>query len=86
MLRPLGPAIATAFSDYEPPCDVIAMVQRMLNSVPEKYLVGLSEVVLTNTEALSRVRRRGVTKSRRKKVQILRARGLYHPAFRNRGA
>ena len=46
--------ITASYSDYTPPFAVEPIVQRMLDSVPEKYLIGLSEVVLTNTLGLSR--------------------------------
>lgn len=80
------PAIIIAFSGYNPPCNVVKMVRGMLDSVPEKYLVGLSEVVLTNAAALTRSRRRSVTRSRGRKVRQNEARGLYHPAFQKREA
>ena len=53
----------------------------MVDTVPPKYLVGLSEVVLTNSSGLSRERRRSATKSRRKKLRTSTARGLYYPAW-----
>lgn len=84
--RRTGPFITASFSGYEPHFDVIAMVQRIVDSVPEKYLLGLTKVVLTNAGALSRNRRRGVTKSRGRKVRIKEARGLYHPAYHQCGA
>jgi len=80
------PLITTCFSDYEPPFDVVAAVRGMLSSVPPKYLVGMSEVVLTNTAALNRSRRRDVTKSRKRKVRQAAARGLYHPAWNGKPA
>ncbi|HKF48744.1 MAG TPA: hypothetical protein VKB38_15405 [Terracidiphilus sp.] len=80
------PAITTAFSSYKPPSDVVPMIRRMLDSVPEKYLSGLAEVVLTDTGSMPRSRRRSVTRSRGKKVRIRQARGLYHPKFKNRAA
>lgn len=80
------PSITTAFSGHEPSFDVVSIVQRIIDSVPEKYLQGLTEVVLTNAEGLSRKRRRSVTKSRGRKVRIRRVRGLYHPASRQHGA
>jgi hypothetical protein len=52
----------------------------MLDSVPENYLLGLGEVLLTNTSSLPRKRRRSITKSRRRKVHVIEAKGLYHPA------
>ena len=66
--------------------DAVPIVQRMLDSVPEKYLVGLQEVVITNASGLSRKQRRTVTKSRRGNVRFDEAAGLYHPAFNGRPA
>lgn len=80
------PTIIAAFSEYEPPFNVVAMLQRLIDSVPDKYLLGLTEVVLTNAGGLSRDRRRSVTKARGRKVRISGARGLYHPASHRRGA
>lgn len=86
-LAPRIPKVVTQYSSaYKPPFNVTRLIERMLESVPPKYLVGLSEVVLTNASGLSRARRRGVTKSRRKKVKILNTRGLYHPAWQGRRA
>jgi hypothetical protein len=76
------PTVQTSFSDYEPPFDAVPIVRRMLDSVPQKYLVGLREVLLTNASGLPRkLRRRSVAKSRGRKVRFDRAAGLYHPAF-----
>ena len=58
----------------------------MLASVPSKYLIGLSEVVLTNLDGLPRRTRKGTTKSRKRKIKVARARGLYHPAWNNQPA
>ena len=80
------PTVQVSFSGYEPPFDAEPIVQRMLDSVPEKYLVGLQEVVLTNASGLSRKQRRRVTKSRGRKVRFDEAAGLYHPAFNGRPA
>jgi hypothetical protein len=80
------PRVVTSFSDYSPPFDVSSLVERMLEFVPPRYLLGLREVVLTNKIGLSRARRRSVTKSRGKKVKILQARGLYHPAWKGKQA
>lgn len=78
---PALPIIVTSFSGYEPPFDLVPIVRRMLDSVPEQYLFGLGEIVLTNASALTGKRRRGMAKSRRGKVRAVEARGLYHPAF-----
>ncbi len=78
------PKILSRYSDYVPPFDPEPIVTRMVESVPPMYLVGLSEIVLTNSSGLSRKRRRSITKSRTRKVRIRAARGLYHSA-RNDG-
>jgi hypothetical protein len=74
------------YSGYKPPFDVTRLVARMLDSIPPKYLNGLSEIVLTNPAGLSRHRRRSVTKARGRKVRIAEARGLYHPAWNGKPA
>ena len=58
----------------------------MLASVQPRYLIGLKEVVLTNSTGLSRKLRRSVTKSRKRKVRIAAARGLYHQAWKGKQA
>jgi hypothetical protein len=80
------PSITLAFSGPEPSFDVLSMVERIVDSVPESFLVGLTDVVLTNASTLPRSRRRGATKSRGRKVRIKEAGGLYHPATQQRGA
>lgn len=74
-----APRVTTRFWAYSPPFDVASIVERMLGSVPPRYLLGLKEIVLTNKAGLSRSHRRSVTKSRGRKVKIMQTRGLYHP-------
>lgn len=76
------PEVYVSFSGYEPPFDPEPLVRRMLDSVPRKYLVGLKSVVLTNSNGLSRKRRRSRIKRRARKVSFANARGAYHPAYR----
>jgi hypothetical protein len=80
------PRVVERYTGYTPSFDVKAAVEKMVATVPSKFLVGLEEVVLTNTADLPRRVRRAVTKSRRKKVRMIEARGLYHPAWKNRPA
>jgi len=80
------PIVISHYSDYTPPFDPVPVIQRMLASVPPKYLVGLSEIVLTNSTGLSRKLRRSVTKSRKRKVKIVEARGLYRQAWHGKPA
>jgi hypothetical protein len=80
------PKVVSAYSGYTPPFDVVPIVERMIESVPARYLVGLSEVVLTNSSGLSRKLRRAVTKARKRKYRILECRGLYHQAWHGKPA
>jgi hypothetical protein len=73
--------ISEAFRDYQPPFDVARVGRKLLAVVPEKYLRELDCVVLTNQDALSRKERLGTLKSRKRKVQKSRVRGLYHPKW-----
>jgi hypothetical protein len=75
------PAVIANFSGYTPPFDPVPIIERMLSTVPAIHLMGLNEVVLTNSSSLSRSRRRSVTKSRKRKARIAEALGLYHPAW-----
>jgi hypothetical protein len=83
---PQRPKVITAFSGYTPPFDAVPIIEKMLDSVPPKYLAGLSEVVLTNTSGLSRKMRRAVTKARSRKFRIAECRGLYHQAWHGKPA
>jgi hypothetical protein len=80
------PRVVESYSGYAPPFDVKALVEKMASTVPPKFLVGLEEILLTNTAGLPRRIRRGVTKSRKKKVRMVKARGLYQPKWNNRPA
>lgn len=53
------------------------MIRRGLRFVPVKYLIGLNHIVVMNSEALSRRRRRGRTPASRKKKAQETCRGLY---------
>jgi hypothetical protein len=73
--------LVTYFREYEPPFDLRPLLSRMLRSVPSEYLAGLGSVVLTSTDTLSRKRRRSTTRSRKRIVKVVQARGLYHYAW-----
>lgn len=75
------PKVITNFTGYTPPFDVVPIVERMVASVPPKYLAGLKEIVLANASGLPRKLRRSVTKARKRKVRIVEAGGLYHQAW-----
>ncbi|MGC2620608.1 MAG: hypothetical protein WA414_16295 [Acidobacteriaceae bacterium] len=71
-----------SFSGYKPPFDPAPLVRRMLDSVPQKYMAGLSTVVLSNASGLTGKRRKLRVKSRTRTVSFATARGAYHPASR----
>jgi hypothetical protein len=80
------PRVVERYWEYTPPFNATTVVERMLESVPPRYLFGLKEVVLTNKAGLSRKRRRSVSKSRGRKVKQAEARGLYHAAWKGQQA
>ncbi len=81
------PKVVTQFTGgFVPPFNVAATVEKMVETVPPKYLNGLSEIVLTNTAALPRKLRRSVTKSRKRKVRIVETAGLYHQSWHGKQA
>ena len=71
--------IIESYKDYSPPINALAVTQVLLRYVPEKCVRGLNAVVLTNASKFSRKRRRGTTKSRKRKVRVREAGGVYHP-------
>lgn len=70
--------IVETYRQYRPPFDATKLVQEMLATVPEKYLVGLECVLLRNTGSLTRQERRGKVWSRKRKVRRAEALGEYH--------
>ena len=70
--------IKEAYLDYTPPVNATVIVDRLLRTVPDKYLVGLDCVVLTNEAALPRRNRRGRAWSRKRKVDRTHIAGRYH--------
>lgn len=76
------PQVIESYKDYTPPIDAKAVVEKLLNHVPAKYLAGLGSVVLTNQTQLSHRRRRGKTWSRGRKYRHADALGLYHQAWK----
>jgi hypothetical protein len=75
--------IQEAYREYQPPFDFKGTVERLLATVPEKYLSGLDCVILLNQSGLSRRDRVGKIRSRKRKVDKLRVLGRYHPRWHN---
>lgn len=70
--------IIVSFRDYNPPIDVQPVVTRLLSSIPEGYLAGLSTVIITNASGLPRKRRRFKSREGKRKVPIKSCLGLYY--------
>ena len=76
------PEIVENYRDFEPPANFKRSLDELLDTVPERYLVGLKVIVLTNQTALSRDQRRQKAWSRNHKIRLADARGWYQRANR----
>src|SRR5690349_3072024 len=76
--------IIEAYKDYRPPAWVKGAVEKLLSTMPPKYLAGLASVVLTNSQGQSRRerRRRLISRGRRFPSTLLLA--FYSPASRRK--
>jgi len=74
--------IAEAYKNYDPPLNASKVVRKLLASVPGKYLVGLSCVVLTNLSGQSRRNRLGKVTSRGRRIPKSQTLGCYHRAWK----
>lgn len=70
------------YRGWQPPFDAAAVTRRLLDRLPRRHLIGLDAVVLTCAARMSRRRRRRKTRSRGRKVPIVRCLGLYHQKWR----
>jgi hypothetical protein len=69
------------YEHYQLPFNVKRTIERMLGTVPDKYLIGLGSIVLTCQDALKGKPAQRMTWSRGKKISVATARGLYHPKW-----
>ena len=75
------------YKDFKPEVNALATVNRLVKGIKDEYLNGLDAIVLTNTDALNRQRRRQKTWSRKRKVAVATdAAGLYHRAWKGEKA
>lgn len=74
--------IKEAYRDYKPPVPAKKIVRELLELIPEKYLVGLDCVVLSNFSGQPRRKRLGRTTTRGRKVARSQTAGLYHPKWK----
>lgn len=72
--------VVEQYRDWTPVVQITPVVERLLRTLPQRYLAGIRTVVVSNASGLNRARRRSVTRSRKRKVKIVESRGLYHQA------
>lgn len=86
IMEPLDGAVKTVpqvienYSHFEPPRQLRALIEELLNAVPPKYLVGLKTILLTNQTAMTRDQRRQKVSGRKDKDGLAEARGAYYRA------
>ena len=55
--------IVEYYKDYEPPIDAAKVVRKLIDNIPQKYLLGLGKIVITNQSSLSQRQLRKKSKS-----------------------
>ena len=73
--------ITEAYRDYAPSRNIHSSVRKLLDTVPEKFLVGLDCVVLTNMAGQPRRKRLGKVTRRGRRIPQSRVVGYYHQAW-----
>lgn len=76
--------IIEAYNDYRPPSYVTGAVEKLLRTVPQKYLVGLESVVLTNRSSQPRRERRRRFSHGRRNIPLDKVLAFYSPASRRK--
>jgi hypothetical protein len=76
--------IVERYRNWTPPAGTRSAVARLVEGIPERYLLGLASVVLTNSEGAPRHQRRRKLWLKRRKVSVARAQGLYHQAWQGK--
>jgi hypothetical protein len=69
--------IREAYKEYEPPFDVAATVNRLLNGVPKKHIIGIKTVVLSSSLNLNKKVKNTKVHVRGKAYKIGECRGQY---------
>jgi hypothetical protein len=81
-----GIRINENYRDYSPPFDATKSIRRLLDPVPEKYLVGLGSIVLSNFSGLSRSGRTGKLVSRKRRIAKSQTLGYYQQGWKGQPA
>ena len=79
-------AVSESYKDWQPPVAVGVAVNRLLNGIPQQYLIGLKSLFLTNSSNLPHDFRKGKTKSRGRKVTMVDCLGYYQEKQKSRPA
>lgn len=74
--------IIEAYKDWKPPFNVKKLVERMLASVPSKYLGGLESIVLTNSAAFNHEEKRRQHSQSGQKYFAKDRLGAYYAAYK----
>ncbi|HEY6129186.1 MAG TPA: hypothetical protein VIW23_13490 [Candidatus Acidoferrum sp.] len=80
------PTIVEVYRNFEPPPSLKRDVEMLVSYVPQKYLVGLKTIILTNKAGMTRDKRRQKVWSRNHKILLSDARGSYSAATRSSAA
>lgn len=81
-----SPRVVEQYGAWRPPIDLVPVVERLLASVPEKYLAGLAKVVLGDCAGMGRGSRRAKTRRRGRKILVRECQGFYHAGGAGNGA
>jgi hypothetical protein len=82
-LEPNVPTIVESYRNFAPPSNFRHDVETLLRFVPQKYLVGLKTIVLTNRAGLTGNKRKQKVWSRNRKVRLADSLGSYSRAGKN---
>lgn len=74
------PTIVESYRDFHPPTNFRRNVETLLRYVPSEYLAGLATIILTNSSALTRDKRKQKVWSRNRKVRLAECLGSYSRA------
>jgi hypothetical protein len=82
-LEPNAPTIVESYRNFAPPSNFRHDVETLLRFVPQKYLVGLKTIVLTNRAGLTGNKRKQKVWSRNRKVRLADSLGSYSRGGKN---
>jgi hypothetical protein len=70
--------IIESYKDYEPSVNATVVTRKLIDNIPQKYLLGLGQIVITNQSGLPRRELRKKVRSRKRKLSMDIIRGFYH--------